>query len=197
MLVGKRILLGMTGSIAAYQAVDLIGLLKAELADVRVVMTRAATQFVTPLTLEMISGHPVSVEMFGDRSHASIEHTTLSALADLILVAPATANIIGKLASGIADDLLTTLIMATDRPVVIAPAMNARMWRNPVVQRNVRLLREAGYHFVEPEYGPMACGGEGWGRLARLEVIVASAREALGAPQISLEAHPTKLPGLR
>lgn len=197
MLVGRRILLGVTGSIAAYQAVDLIGLLKAELADVRVVMTRAATQFVTPLTLEMISGHPVSVEMFGDRSHTSIEHTTLSALADLILVAPATANIIGKLASGIADDLLTTLIMATDRPVVIAPAMNARMWRNPVVERNVRLLREAGYHFVEPEYGSMACGGEGWGRLARLEVIVASAREALGAPQppqASLEAHPSGLP---
>jgi phosphopantothenoylcysteine decarboxylase/phosphopantothenate--cysteine ligase len=197
MLVGKRILLGVTGSIAAYQAVDLIGLLKAELADVRVVMTPAATQFVTPLTLEMISGHPVSVEMFGVRSHASIEHTTLSALADLILIAPATANVIGKLASGIADDLLTTLIMATDRPVVIAPAMNARMWRNPVVQRNVRLLRDAGYRFIEPEYGSMVCGGEGWGRLARLEVIVASAREALGALQpseASPEAHPSGLP---
>lgn len=200
MLVGKRILLGVTGSIAAYQAADLIGLLRAELADVRVVMTRAATQFVTPLTLEMISGHPVSVEMFGDRSHASIEHTALSALADLILVAPATANVIGKLASGIADDLLTTLTMAADRPVVIAPAMNARMWRNPIVQRNVRLLHEVGYRFVEPEYGSMVCGGEGWGRLARLEVIVGSVREALGAPQpprISPETHPTKLPGLR
>lgn len=196
MLVGKRILLGVTGSIAAYQAADLIGLLKAELADVRVVMSRAATQFVTPLTLEMISGHPVSVEVFAGRSHASIEHTTLSVLADLILIAPATANVIGKMASGIADDLLTTLVMATDRPVVVAPAMNARMWRNPIVQRNVRLLREAGYHFIEVEYGSMVCGGEGWGRLARLETIVASVRDLLAvprSPRVSVEGHLARL----
>lgn len=179
MLAGRRVLLGVTGSIAAHQAAALIGLLKAELADVRVVMTRAATHFVTPLMLETLSGHPVSVEMFDDRPHPSIEHTALSSLADLVLIAPATANIIGKLAGGIADDLLSTLVLAADCPVVIAPAMNERMWRNPVVQRNVRFLRDVGYRFVEPEYGAMACGGEGWGRLARLDTIVARAREVV------------------
>lgn len=190
MLAGKRVLLGVTGSIAAYQAADLIGLLRNELADVRVVLTRAAAQFITPLTLETISGHPASVEMFDGRPHAGIEHTALSALADLVLVAPATANFLGKVANGIADDLLTTLVMASACPVVIAPAMNERMWRNPLVQRNVRRLRAAGYAFVEPEYGPMACGGEGWGRLARLEAIVARAREALSAAEIARPAVP-------
>jgi phosphopantothenoylcysteine decarboxylase/phosphopantothenate--cysteine ligase len=179
MLAGKRILLGVTGSIAAYQAADLIGLLRSELADVRVVLTRAAAEFITPLTLETISGRPVSVEMFDGRPHASIEHTSLAALADLIVVAPATANFLGKVAGGIADDLLTTVVMAATCPVVIAPAMNERMWRNPLVQRNVRRLRASGYLFVDPEYGAMACGGEGWGRLARLEAIVARVREVL------------------
>lgn len=181
MLAGKRILLGVTGSIAAYQAVDLIGLLRNELADVRVVLTRAGAAFITPLTLETISGHPVSVEMFDGRPHAAIEHTALSALADLILVAPATANFLGKVAGGIADDLLTTLVMAATCPVLIAPAMNERMWRNPIVQQNVHRLLAVGYVFVDPEYGAMACGGEGWGRLARLESIVARAREVLSA----------------
>ena len=181
MLAGKRILLGVTGSIAAYQAADLIGLLRNELADVHVVLTRAAAEFITPLTLETISGRPVSMEMFNGHPHASIEHTALSALADLILVAPATANFLGKVAGGIADDLLTTVVMAASCPVVIAPAMNERMWRNPLVQRNVRRLRATGYLFVDPEYGAMACGGEGWGRLARLESIVARAREVLSA----------------
>lgn len=179
MLAGTRIVLGVTGSIAAYQAADLIGLLRNELADVRVVLTRAASQFITPLTLETISGHPVSVEMFDGRPHAGIEHTALSALADVVLIAPATANFLGKVANGIADDLLTTLIMAATCPMVIAPAMNERMWRNSLVQRNVRRLRAAGYSFVDPEYGAMACGGEGWGRLARLESIVMRVREVL------------------
>ncbi len=172
MLIAKRVLLGVTGSIAAYQAADLIGLFKEQMASVRVIMTRAATQFITPLTLEIISGNPVSVEMFGERESGTVEHIALGSGADLLLIAPATANIIGKLANGIADDMLSTTALAVTCPVLIAPAMNERMWQHPIVQSNVQRLQHLGVRFIGPEYGPMACGGEGWGRLARLEVIV-------------------------
>lgn len=172
MLAGTHVLLGVTGSIAAYQAADLIGLLKNELASVRVVMTRAATHFITPLTLEVISEHPVTVDMFEGPGHAYVEHITLARAADLVLIAPATANIIGKLANGIGDDLLSTTLLAVTAPILMAPAMNEHMWRNPAVQANVERLRVRGVRMVAPEYGPMVCGGEGWGRLARLETIV-------------------------
>lgn len=177
MLAGKRVLLGVTGSIAAYQAADLIGLLKNQLASVRVIMTRAATRFITPLTLEVISGHPVTVDMFEGTSHEYVEHVALAIDADLLLIAPATANIIGKLANGIADDMLSTTALvvrglAGTAPLLIAPAMNERMWLNSMVQANVERLKKFGAYFVDPEYGPMACGGKGWGRLARLEEIV-------------------------
>lgn len=171
MLAGKRVLLGVTGSIAAYQAADLIGLFKNELASVHVIMTRSAVQFITPLTLQVISEHPVTIDMFGPGA-LYVEHIALASAADVLLIAPATANIIGKLAGGLADDMLSTTALAVTAPLVIAPAMNERMWLNPVVQRNVRSLKRSGAHFVPPEYGPMACGGLGWGRLARLEVIV-------------------------
>lgn len=172
MLAGKNILLGVTGGIAAYQAVDLIGMLRARLADVRVIMTDAATKFITPLTLETVSQHPVTVEMFDETYHPSIEHITLGRMADIVVIAPATGNFIGKIAVGIADDMLTTTIMAVKTPVVICPAMNENMWLNPIVQENVEKLKRIGYHFVDPEYGEMACGGEGWGRLAKLDKIV-------------------------
>ncbi len=178
MLAGKHVLLGVTGSIAAYQAADLIGLLKSEMASVRVLMTQAATRFITPLTLEVISGHPVTVDMFAGTG-ASVEHITLARGADLLLIAPATANSIGKLANGIADDMLSTTALAVTAPILIAPAMNEQMWFNRIVRANVERLQKLGIHFVEPEYGPMACGGEGWGRLARLPVIVRHASEAL------------------
>lgn len=192
MLAGKRVLLGVTGSIAAYQAADLIGLLKNQLASVRVIMTPAATRFITPLTLEVISEHPVTVDMFADTNHVYVEHIAVAMGADLMLVAPATANIIGKLANGIADDMLSTTALAVTAPLLVAPAMNERMWLNPVVQANVERLKQFGAHFVDPEYGPMACGGEGWGRLARLEEIVRRASEvardtAPTAPDRSLE----------
>ncbi|MEX1275094.1 MAG: bifunctional phosphopantothenoylcysteine decarboxylase/phosphopantothenate--cysteine ligase CoaBC [Bacteroidota bacterium] len=174
MLAGKNILLGVSGGIAAYQAVDLIGLLRSRLADVRVIMTTSATQFITPLTLETVSQHPVSVEMFDGHSHSSIEHIALGRIADIVVLAPATANLIGKIANGIADDMLTTTIMAVRAPVIICPAMNENMWLNPIVQENVAKLKRNGYLFVDPEYGEMACGGEGWGRLARLDKIVAA-----------------------
>jgi phosphopantothenoylcysteine decarboxylase/phosphopantothenate--cysteine ligase len=178
MLAGKHVLLGVTGSIAAYQAADLIGLLKNEMASVRVLMTRAATQFITPLTLEVISEHPVTVDMFAGAG-ASVEHIALAQAADLLLIAPATANIIGKLATGVADDMLSTTALAVTAPILIAPAMNEQMWFNRIVQGNVDRLRKLSVHFVEPEYGPMACGGEGWGRLARLGVIVRRASEVV------------------
>lgn len=180
MLAGKNVLLGVTGSIAAYQAADLIGLLQNEMASVRVIMTRAATHFITPLTLEVISGHPVTVDMFAGAGQAYVEHIALARGADLLLIAPATANIIGKLANGIADDMLSTTALAVTAPLLVAPAMNEQMWFNRIVQANVERLRKAGVHFVEPEYGPMACGGEGWGRLARLGVIVRRASEVVG-----------------
>ena len=175
MLAGKHVLLGVSGSIAAYQAVDLIGLFNEQMASVRVIMTRAATRFITPLTLQMISGHPVSVDMFPEGGHGDIEHIGLASSADLVIIAPATANIIGKLANGIADDLLSTAVLAVTCPILIAPAMNERMWLNPIVQSNVQRLQHLGVQFVGPEYGPMACGGEGWGRMARLEAIVRQA----------------------
>ncbi len=179
MLAGKHVLLGVTGSIAAYQAADLIGLLKNEMASVRIIMTQAATRFITPLTLEVISGHPVTVDMFAEKA-AYVEHIALARGADLLLIAPATANIIGKLANGIADDMLSTTALAVTAPMLIAPAMNEQMWFNRIVQANVERLRKLGVHFVEPEYGRMACGGEGWGRLARLSVIVRRASEVVG-----------------
>lgn len=178
MLVGKKVLLGVTGSIAAYQAADLIGLLRLQLASVRVVMTNAATKFITPLTLEVLSENPVSLEMFGERARA-IEHIGLATMADLLIIAPASANMIGKLSAGIADDMLSTVALAVQGPVLLAPAMNERMWNNPVVQSNVQRLKKAGLHFVGPNYGPMACGGEGWGRLAQLEQIVQQAAQLL------------------
>jgi len=171
-LAGKHILLGVTGGIAAYQAADLIGIFRARLADVRVIMTQAAMKFIAPLTLETISGHRVTVGMFADGDHSRIEHIALARFADLAVVAPATGNFIGKIACGIADDMLSTTIMALKAPVLICPAMNETMWLNRIVQENVRKLKAYGYPFVDPEYGEMACGGEGWGRLARLDVIL-------------------------
>ncbi len=140
-------------------------------------MTRAATKFITPLTLETVSLHPVTVEMFDDAYRPSIEHITLGRMADIVVIAPATGNFIGKIAGGIADDMLTTTIMAAKAPTIICPAMNENMWLNPIVQENVAKLKRHGYFFVDPEYGEMACGGQGWGRLARLARIAAFVME--------------------
>jgi phosphopantothenoylcysteine decarboxylase/phosphopantothenate--cysteine ligase len=195
MLIAKRVLLGVTGSIAAYQAADLIGLLKEQMASVRVIMTRAATKFITPLTLEIISGNPVSVEMFGKRGAGAVEHIALGSGADLLIIAPATANIIGKIANGIADDMLSTTALAVTCPVLIAPAMNERMWLNPIVQANVSRLTELGVHFVGPEYGAMACGGEGWGRLARLETIVRAATDLVPRTEVPVRTSTVTVAG--
>lgn len=172
MLAGKTVVLGISGGIAAYQAVEIVGHLRIRLADVYVIMTKAAAKFISPLSMETVSLHPVVVDMFGEPKQWNIPHISLAQMADILLIAPATANIIGKIANGIADDMLSTTVMASKAPVVIAPAMNENMWANAIVQGNVEKLKTLGYQFVDPEYGPMACGGEGWGRLAKIEAII-------------------------
>ena len=175
--MGATVLLGITGGIAAYKAPLLVRLMVKSGLNVHVIVSRSATEFVTPLTLATLSGNPVCQDMWKNRDKPSVEHISLADAADMAVVAPATANFIGKLANGVADDMLTTTIMAVKAPVIICPAMNENMWLNEIVQENVNKLKRFGYHFVDPEYGEMACGGEGWGRLARLDKIVAAVIE--------------------
>lgn len=178
-LEGKTILLGVTGSIAAYKAPAILRKLKSLGADVVVAMTKAGTEFVTPLTFRALSGNPVLVEMFEPATEWQIEHVILAQKVDLVLIAPASANIIGKIASGIADDMVSLTVMATKAPVVIAPAMNVNMYENPIVGENIKKLEGVGYTFVEPGVGVLATGVEGRGRLAELEEIVEKVCELL------------------
>lgn len=165
-LTGKKIVLGVTGGIAVYKSVELLRLLTKAGAEVHVIMTRAATEFVTPLTFQTLSGNPVTTELFNLYQEREIGHISLADRADLLLIAPATANIVGKISQGIADDLLTTTVMATKAPVLLAPAMNVNMYQNPLYQENEARLRRHGYNFVDAESGSLACGWEGSGRLA-------------------------------
>lgn len=174
-LSGKTVVLGVTGGIAAYKAAELVRLLTKAGAEVQVIMTRAATEFVTPLTFQSLSHNPVHTELFNLIQEQEIGHISLADRADLLIIAPATANIIGKIAHGIADDLLTTTVMATRAPVLLAPAMNVNMYRNSFYQENEVRLRQHGYHFVDAEHGSLACGWEGAGRLAAPERIVDAA----------------------
>ncbi len=168
----KKILLGVTGSIAAYKAVELVRSLKECGFEVRVVMTKCACEFVTRLTFQAISGERVGTDLFDPQSELTMGHIELARWADVLLIAPATANIIGKLAHGIADDYLSTIALARACPVVVCPAMNAHMFRNTATQKNINILRERGFTIVGPGEGPLACGDEGPGRLADLEEIV-------------------------
>lgn len=171
-LNGKTVVLGVCGGIAAYWAAEIIGVLRDRGADVHVIMTMNAAKFITPLTLQTLSKNKVAANMFELPVKLDIGHITYAKKADLMLVAPATANFIGKAANGIADDMLTTTILATKAPVIIAPAMNDGMWTNKLVQENVKKLKKQGYHFVDPEYGKMACGGMGIGKLADINSII-------------------------
>jgi phosphopantothenoylcysteine decarboxylase/phosphopantothenate--cysteine ligase len=173
------LLLGVTGGIACYKAVELVRLLVKEGFVVQVIMTRGAMEFVTPLTFQTLSGMPVATETFNLTQESEIGHINLADSADLFVIAPATANVIGKIAAGIADDLLTTVLMATKAPVLIAPAMNIHMYENPILQENVRKLRRLGYHFIEPAEGYLACGYEGKGRLPEPEKILEEIRRLL------------------
>ena len=180
MLANQTIVLGITGSIAAYKAADLASKLFQAGAEVRVVMTKSATEFVTPLTLRSITGRPVETDMFGLSSEFSIEHVALAEAADVVVIAPATANIIAKLAAGIADDILTCTVLATGAPVIVAPAMHEAMFQNPVTQDNLAKLKARGFTIVDPEYGRLASGKMGMGRLAEVEKILGVIRQVLG-----------------
>lgn len=172
MLKDKNIIVGVTGGIAAYKAVEVVSSLTKLGANVEVIMTKSATEFVKPLTFQSISHNPVRQKMFSPPQNWDVEHISLAQKADLILLAPATANMIGKIANGIADDMLSTTVMATTAPVLIAPAMNTKMYENQIVQDNINYLKEHNYKFVEAEAGYLACGTIGKGRLAAPQEIV-------------------------
>ena len=175
------VVLGVTGGIAVYKACELLRLLQKRGIDVFVVMTQNACRFVAPLTFETLSGHPVAVDTFDRPQTWEVEHIALAKRADLFLIAPATANIIGKMACGIADDMLSTTVMATRAPVLVAPAMNTGMWENAAVQQNVETLRTRGVEIVAPVSGHLACGDSGAGKLEDVEVIAERACEMLFA----------------
>jgi phosphopantothenoylcysteine decarboxylase/phosphopantothenate--cysteine ligase len=167
----KRVLLGITGGIACYKAAELARLLVKSELDVFPVMTKNAMQFITPLTFTVLTGNRTATDMFDRDLPDHIPHISFARDSDLILIAPATANMIGKIANGIADDLLSTIVMSSTRPILVAPAMNCEMYRNRIVQRNIGILKETGYHIIEPEEGDLACGETGVGRLASPESI--------------------------
>lgn len=168
---GKKIVIGITGSIAAFKVAGWVSTLSKEGADVSVIMTESACCFVAPLTFSALSGKPVLTNMFKAEETRALSHIQLGQEADLILIAPATANTIAKLAHGLADDLLSTTVLAAECPVLIAPAMNSKMYVNPLTQKNLNTLREHGRIIVDPEYGTMACKAEGLGRLAEWEGV--------------------------
>jgi phosphopantothenoylcysteine decarboxylase / phosphopantothenate---cysteine ligase len=193
------IVLGVTGGIACYKAVELVRLMVKEGFSVQVVMTRGAMEFVTPLTFQTLSGRPVLTETFNLTQESEIGHINVADSAQLFIIAPATANIIGKMAAGIADDLLTTILMATRAPVLLAPAMNIHMYANPILQENLRKLARIGYHLMEPDEGYLACGYEGKGRLADPEKILEVARgllrsQDLAGEKILITAGPSREP---
>jgi phosphopantothenoylcysteine decarboxylase/phosphopantothenate--cysteine ligase len=181
-----RIALGVCGGIAAYKAAELVRRLQQERLDVQVVMTRSAREFVTPLTFAALTGQKVITEMFAGESSApaniesAIEHIAVAQRIELLVVAPATANVLAKFAHGVADDFLTTLYLATKAPVVVAPAMNVQMWEHVATQENVATLRARGVHVIEPDEGYLACGMTGAGRLAAVETIAQKVCELLG-----------------
>lgn len=180
MLQGKCVVLGVTGGIAAYKAAELLRLLVKAGAEVHVIMTRSAQEFIAPLTFQTLSGQPVHTELFNLIQEQEIGHISLADRADLVLIAPATANLVGKVANGIADDLLTTTIMATRAKVLFAPAMNSNMWQNPIYRQNQEKLENLGYHFIEPAFGDLACGWQGPGKLPDPQDIFSSAQGLLG-----------------
>jgi phosphopantothenoylcysteine decarboxylase/phosphopantothenate--cysteine ligase len=172
MLKGKEILLGISGGIAAYKTVLLLRKLTKEGANVNVIMTEHAKEFVGPLTFQTLSGNPVTSDLFTLFKSSEIGHVALADKADLLVIAPATANIIGKIAHGIGDDFLSTMVMATRVPVLFAPSMNVNMYHSPVVQDNIRKLKDFGYYFIDPVEGELACKVEGKGKLADVDDIL-------------------------
>ena len=181
-----RIALGVTGGVAAYKAAELVRRLQKEKLDIQVIMTRSAQEFITPLTFAALTGQKVITEMFGKEAsstanvESAIEHIAVAQRIDLLVVAPATADILAKFTQGIADDFLTTLYLATKAPVVVAPAMNVNMWENAATQQNIKTLKSRGVNVVDPDEGYLACGMTGSGRLAGIEAITSEVCKALG-----------------
>ena len=176
----KTVVLGVTGSIAAYKAADIVSSLTKLGCTVNVVMTNAAVQFITPLTLQTLSKNKVYTDVFQEDCPEEVKHITLAQNADLLLIAPATANIIGKLANGIAEDMLTSLCLAaTDIPMLIAPAMNTRMYENKIVSDNLKKLLDAGFALIEPRESRLACGYIGKGALAEVSTIISAVKSVL------------------
>ncbi len=199
MLKEKEIVLGVTGGIAAYKAAELVRLLVKEGAHVHVAMTQNAQEFITPLTFQTLSGNPVVTDSFTLVGEQEIGHIALADLAELIVILPATANIIGKIANGIADDFLSTMVMATKAPVLFAPSMNVNMWENKALQENIQTLLERGYHLVEPGEGELACHWYGKGRLAELSEVMEKvedlfSKKDLKGEKILVTAGPTQEP---
>jgi phosphopantothenoylcysteine decarboxylase/phosphopantothenate--cysteine ligase len=199
MLKGKKIVLGITGGIAAYKAAELTRECVKREASVRVILTKNAKEFITPLTLQTLSGHPVFMDMFVPIREFELSHISLAECADVIVIAPATANIIGKIASGLADDLLSTTVMATKAPVLICPAMNTNMYENIIVKENINKLSARGYLFIEPCYGELACRAEGYGRLPEIPDIIEEIESILTdkdleGENILVTAGPTREP---
>ena len=172
MLTGKTIVLGVTGSIAAYKIANLASMLVKLNADVHVIMTQNATHFITPMTFETLTNNKCIVDTFDRNFNFDVKHVSLAKRGDLFLVAPCTANVIGKVANGICDDMLTTTIMATKAPVLFSPAMNTGMWENPVLQDNLKKLQHYGYHVIEPVVGRLACGDTGSGKMPSEETLL-------------------------
>ncbi len=186
----KRILLIIGGGIAAYKSCELVRLIRKTGHAVRCIVTAGGQKFVTPMSLAALSEDKVYTDLFDLKDEAEMGHIQLSRQADLVVVAPATADLMAKMAAGIADDLATTLLLATDKPVLAAPAMNVRMWQHPATQRNVKTLRHDGITVLEPDEGPMACGEFGPGRLPEPEAILAAIEKALARPADPLEGQP-------
>ncbi|NGT94337.1 bifunctional phosphopantothenoylcysteine decarboxylase/phosphopantothenate--cysteine ligase CoaBC [Clostridium perfringens] len=196
----KCVVVGVSGGVAVYKALDVISRLRKKDVEVHVIMTKSATEFVTPLSFQSLSQNMVITDMFAEPKAWEIQHISLAKKADLMLIVPATANIIGKVANGIADDMLSTTIMATKAPVVFCPTMNTNMYENPIVQRNISLLKELGYEFIEPASGRLACGDEGKGKLQDTEIIAEetlrrlhSTKDLLGK-KVVVTAGPTMVP---
>ncbi len=184
MLKGKTIVLGVCGGIAAYKACELTRRLVEAGSDVHVVLTKAAQEFVTPLTFQTLSGHPVHTDLFNLTQEQEIGHISLADRADAILVAPATADLVARAAHGLCDDLLTTVLCATRAPVLLAPSMNVNMWNNKITQENLDKLRKHGCLVIEPEAGYLACGYTGKGRLPEPEAIIDSLEKILSKKKV-------------
>jgi len=199
MLKNKKIVLGITGGIAAYKSAELTREFVKKESFIRVIMTKNATEFITPLTLQALSGYQVFTDMFATIREFEMAHISLAEYADIVVIAPATANIIGKIASGVADDLLTTVVVATKAPVLICPAMNVNMYDNVIVKENISRLSVRGYLFMEPGYGELACKAEGYGRLPEIPDIVEEVETILTpkdlmGEKILVTAGPTREP---